>query len=94
MRTMGMALVALLFGGGVAMARAEVGPEGATVQTHRLDRWGFDARGPSESEVAYRYCPSDKLVSVNSRKTAVDWTAAVVTLGWYTPAHTTVRCAR
>lgn len=94
MRTMGMALVALLLGGGVAMARAEVEPGDATVQTHRLNRWGFDARGPSESDVAYRACPGDKLVSVNSRKTAVDWTAAVVTLGWYTPAHTTVRCAR
>lgn len=94
MRTMGMALVALLLGGGVAMARAEVEPADATVQTHRLHRWGFDARGPSESDVAYRACPGDKLVSVNSRKTAVDWTAAVVTLGWYTPAHTTVRCAR
>ena len=96
MRTMGMALVALLLGGGVAMARAEVEPTtaDATVQTHRLNRWGFDARGPSESDVAYRACPGDKLVSVNSRRNAVDWTTAVLTLGWYTPAHTTVRCAR
>ena len=94
MRTMGMALVGLVLGGGVAMARAEVGAPDATVQTHRLNRWGFDARGPSESDVAYRSCPGEKLVSVNSRKTAVDWTTAVLTLGWYTPAHTTVRCSR
>jgi len=94
MRTMGMALVGLLLASGVAMARAvDAGPADTTVQTHRLHRWAFDARGPSESDVAYRDCPGDKLVSVNSRKTAVDWTAAVVTLGWYTPAHTTVRCA-
>ena len=94
MRTMGMALVALLLGGGVAVARVEVGPEDATVRTQRLNRWAFDAKGPSESDVAYRACPGDKLVSVNSRKTAVDWTTAVLTLGWYTPAHTTVRCSR
>ena len=94
MRTMGMALVGLMLAGGVAAAREDVGGADATVQTHRLNRWGFDARGPSESDVAYRSCPGDKLVSVNSRKTAVDWTTAVLTLGWYTPAHTTVRCSR
>ena len=63
------------------------------VHTYRLDRWGFDAKGPTESQAAYRHCPEDRLVSVNSRRNAGDWATAVVTLGWYTPAHVDVRCA-
>jgi len=77
--------------GGTALAA--VPNEPAEVRTHRLERWGFDARGTTESDVAYRDCAGDRLVSVNSRRNAADWATAVVTLGWYTPAHTTVRCA-
>ncbi len=96
MRKMGMALIALGLVGGVAVAREEplTAPTDATTQTMRLNRWAFDGAGPNESELAHRYCPHDKLVSVNSRRTAGDWTAVVLSAGWYTPAHTTVRCGR
>lgn len=94
MRKMGMALVALVLAGGAAGAVEEAAREDATVQTHRLDRWAFDGAGPNESQIAYRECPAGKLVSVNSRRTASDWGLLVLSAGWYTPAHTTVRCAR
>jgi len=104
MRKVGMALVGVWLVAGTAAAREDLtaasdqrdltSMSDQAVQTHRLDRWGFDARGPSESDVAYRACPAGRLVSVNSRRTTLDWTAVVLTAGWYTPAHTTVRCAR
>jgi hypothetical protein len=104
MRKVGMALVGVGLVAGTAAAREDLtaasdqrdltSMSDQPVQTHRLDRWGFDARGPSESDVAYRACPAGRLVSVNSRRTTLDWTAVVLTAGWYTPAHTTVRCAR
>ncbi len=92
MRKIVMAVGMLALVGGSALAVTDSGPDYNTVRTHRLNRWGFDARGPTESDVAYRDCPSDRLVSVNTRRTAGDWTAAVLSLGWYTPAHTTVQC--
>jgi len=104
MRKVGMALVGVWLVAGTAAAREDLtaasdqrdltSMSDQAVQTHRLDRWGFDARGPSESDVAYRACPAGRLVSVNSRRTTLDWTAVVLTAGWYTPAHTTVRCGR
>ena len=84
--------VVALLGGVAAAAPPPVANEPSEVSTHRLERWGFGARGTPEAEVAYRECAPDRLVSVNSRRTGGDWATALVTLGWYTPAHTTVRC--
>lgn len=95
MRKMGMALMALVLAGGAAGAVEETArQDDATVQTYRLNRWAFDGAGPNESQMAYRDCPAGKLVTVNSRRNAGDWTLLVLSAGWYTPAHTTVRCAR
>lgn len=92
MRKMLVAMVALTLAGGVAAAREDVAAGGRQVRTHRLHRWGFDARGPSESDVAYRDCSRDRLITVNTRRTAGDMTLALLSLGWYTPAHVTVSC--
>jgi hypothetical protein len=86
---MAMLLGAAAMLGGSALAATYDVPE---VQTHRLNRWAFDARGPNESQIAYRYCTRDRLVTVNSRRTASDWTAMVLSAGWYTPAHVTLGC--
>lgn len=94
MRKGGMSLVALVLLGGAAGAVEVAAHKDATVQTHRLNRWAFDGTGPQESQIAYRDCPAGKLVSVNSRRTPSDWGLLVLSAGWYTPAHTTVRCAR
>ena len=86
---MAAGLAALL--GGTALAAAPDAP--AEARSYRLERWGFGAKGTDESEPAYRDCGAGRLVSVNSRRTGGDWATALVTLGWYTPAHVTVRCA-
>jgi hypothetical protein len=83
-----MAVVALALLGGAAPV-----PQGEKVQTYRLDRWGFAGRGPTDSDVAYRYCTGDRLLTVNSRRTAGDWATIVLSAGWYTPEHVTLKCA-
>ncbi len=90
MRKIGMVLVALATLGGAALAASEQTPR---LETHRLNRWGFDARGPTESEVAYRHCQGDRLITVNTRHTGTDWLAAILSAGWYTPGHVTIQCA-
>ncbi len=94
MRKVGMALVALVLVGGAAGAVEDAAQTDASMRTYRLNRWAFDGAGPTESQMAYRDCPAGKLVTVNSRRSGGDWTFLVLTAGWYTPQHTTVRCAR
>jgi hypothetical protein len=87
MRKVGMGIVALLLFGGSALAR-----ENESVQAKRLNRWAFSGAGPTEAQVVDRTCPHDRVVSVNTRRTAGDWTASVLSAFWYTPQHVTVQC--
>ena len=87
MRKVGMGIVALLLFGGSALAR-----DNENVYRKRLHRWAFNGAGPTEAQIMDRTCPHDRVVSVNTRRTAGDWAASVFTAFWYTPQHTTVQC--
>ena len=87
MRKVGMGIVALLLFGGSALAR-----ENESVHSRRLNRYVFGGMGPTEAQVTDRTCPHDRVVSVNTRRTASDWTATVLSAFWYTPQHVTVQC--
>jgi len=93
MRKFVMAVGALALLGGTALAAQDPYPTDTTLRRHWVSRWAFDGAGPTESQVAYRDCSSGKLVTVNTRRTAGDWTLAVLSAGWYTPEHTTVQCS-
>lgn len=87
MRKIVWALGALALLGGTAGAAPAVYGE-----DHRLNRWGFYVAGTDERAIAYAYCPGDRIVSVNRRRTAGDWATGIVTAGVYTPEHVTILC--